>query len=186
MKLDRIVLRQIQMPLVHFFETSFSRTYKRDIVLVEVQSDGLSGWGEVTAGENPFYNEEWTESAWPILRDYAAPRVLGRDLASAADVGSLTKHIRGHYMARGGLMLRAARTGTGCSTRRSMGTGKDRRNGEDAGPVTDREIGPSPYPSPRLRGERAFAWCDLHISRESATAPSPLPPAVGGWRRGEG
>jgi o-succinylbenzoate synthase len=63
MKLDRVVLRQIQMPLVHFFETSFSRTYKRDIVLVEVQSDGLSGWGEVTAGENPFYNEEWTGSA---------------------------------------------------------------------------------------------------------------------------
>jgi O-succinylbenzoate synthase len=103
MKLDRIVLRQIQMPLVHFFETSFSRTYKRDIVLVEVQGEGLSGWGEVTAGENPFYNEEWTGSAWPVLRDYAAPRVLGRDLASAADVAPLTKHIRGHLMARGGL-----------------------------------------------------------------------------------
>jgi O-succinylbenzoate synthase len=103
MKLDRIVLRQIQMPLVHFFETSFSRTYKRDIVLVEVQSEGLSGWGEVTAGENPFYNEEWTESAWPVLRDYSAPRVLGRDLASAEDVYPLLKHIRGHFMARGGL-----------------------------------------------------------------------------------
>lgn len=103
MKLDRIVLRQIEMPLVHFFETSFSRTYKRDIILVEAQSDGLSGWGEVTAGENPFYNEEWTGSAWPVLRDYAAPRVLGRDLASAADVEPLTRHIRGHLMARGGL-----------------------------------------------------------------------------------
>jgi O-succinylbenzoate synthase len=103
MKLDRIVLRQIQMPLVHFFETSFSRTYKRDIILVEVQAGGLSGWGEVTAGENPFYNEEWTGSAWPILRDYVAPRVLGRDLASAADVAPLTRHIRGHLMARGGL-----------------------------------------------------------------------------------
>jgi len=103
MKLDRVVLRQIQMPLVHFFETSFSRTYKRDIVLVEVQSDGLSGWGEVTAGENPFYNEEWTGSAWPVLRDYAIPRVLHRDLPSANDVAPLTAHIRGHNMARGGL-----------------------------------------------------------------------------------
>jgi O-succinylbenzoate synthase len=103
MKLDRIVLRQIQMPLVHFFETSFSRTYKRDIILVEVQGEGLSGWGEVTAGENPFYNEEWTDSAWPILRDYAGPRVLGRELKSAADVAPLTAHIRGHNMARGGL-----------------------------------------------------------------------------------
>ena len=65
------------MPLVHFFETSFGRTYERDIVLVEVVGDGVSGWGEVTAGENPFYNEEWTDAAWLILRDYAAPRVLG-------------------------------------------------------------------------------------------------------------
>ncbi len=45
---------------MHFFETSFGRTYERDIILVEVTSDGVSGWGEVTAGENPFYNEEWT------------------------------------------------------------------------------------------------------------------------------
>jgi O-succinylbenzoate synthase len=103
MKAERITLRQIRMPLVHFFETSFSRTYSRDIILVEVESEGLSGWGEVTAGENPFYNEEWTESAWPILRDYAAPRVLGKELKSAQDVYPLTAHIRGHNMARGGL-----------------------------------------------------------------------------------
>jgi O-succinylbenzoate synthase len=103
MKLERITLRQIRMPLVHFFETSFSRTYARDIILVEVQGDGASGWGEVTAGENPFYNEEWTGSAWPILRDYVAPRVLGRELQSAEEVYPLTAHIRGHKMARGGL-----------------------------------------------------------------------------------
>lgn len=103
MKIERVTLRQIRMPLVHFFETSFGRTYGRDIVLVEAQGEGASGWGEVTAGENPFYNEEWTDSAWLILRDYAVPRVLGRDLAGAADVNALTAHIRGHKMARGGL-----------------------------------------------------------------------------------
>ncbi|MBV9294443.1 MAG: o-succinylbenzoate synthase, partial [Acidobacteriaceae bacterium] len=64
-KIDRIILRQIRMPLVHFFETSFGRTEQRDIILVEVFADDISGWGEVTAGENPFYNEEWTGSVWP-------------------------------------------------------------------------------------------------------------------------
>jgi len=103
MKIERVTLRQIGMPLVHFFETSFSRTTERHMILVEVESGGVSGWGEVTAGENPFYNEEWTGSAWPLLRDYAIPRVLGRELASAADVYPLTAHIRGHNMARGGL-----------------------------------------------------------------------------------
>ncbi len=91
------------MPLVHFFETSFGRTYERHMVLVEAVADGVSGWGEITAGENPFYNEEWTESAWLIARDYAAPRVLKRDLAGAGAVAPLTAHIRGHNMARGGV-----------------------------------------------------------------------------------
>jgi O-succinylbenzoate synthase len=103
MKLSTITLRQIRMPLVHFFETSFSRTYSRDIILVEADSDGLTGYGEVTAGENPFYNEEWTDSAWLILHDYVAPRVLNQPLNSPDDVFPLTAHIRGHNMARGGL-----------------------------------------------------------------------------------
>jgi O-succinylbenzoate synthase len=103
MKIDRVIVRQISMPLVHFFETSFGRTTERHMLLVEVLSEGASGWGEVTAGENPFYNEEWTESAWLILRDYVAPRVLGREIASPGDVAPLSAHIRGHNMARGGL-----------------------------------------------------------------------------------
>jgi O-succinylbenzoate synthase len=102
-KIEKITLRQVRMPLVHFFETSFGRTYKRDIILVEAAGEGTAGWGEVTAGENPFYNEEWTEAAWLILRDYAAPQVLRKDLTSAGDVAPATEHIRGHKMARGGL-----------------------------------------------------------------------------------
>ena len=92
-QLEKITLRQIRMPLVHFFETSFGRTTERQIILVEVQAGGISGWGEVTAGEDPFYNEEWTASAWLILRDYVAPRVLGRDFESAQDVAPRTAHI---------------------------------------------------------------------------------------------
>src|SRR5258707_10274536 len=102
-KIDRVVMRHLRMPLVHFFETSFGRTYERDIVLIEVLGDGISGWGEVTAGENPFYNEEWTGSVWALMKDYIAPMVLGKRLESAADVAPLTSRIRGHKMAQGGL-----------------------------------------------------------------------------------
>src|SRR3954451_1564397 len=101
-KLDRIVLRQIRMPLVHFFETSFGRTHERDIILVEVFADGVSGWGEVTAGENPFYNEEWTGSIWPLLTDYVGPRLLRHHFESAEQVAGRTAYIRGHKMAQGG------------------------------------------------------------------------------------
>jgi O-succinylbenzoate synthase len=102
-RIDRIVLREIRMPLVHFFETSFSRTTERRVILVEVIADGLSGWGEVTCGENPFYNEEWTDAAWLIVKNYAAPRVLRQDFETADSVGQRFAHIRGHKMACGGL-----------------------------------------------------------------------------------
>ncbi len=102
-QIERIVLRRIRMPLVHFFETSFGRTYEREIVLVEVIAEGVSGWGEITCGENPFYNEEWTDSAWLIARDYVAPRVLRHDFNDASQVADRTAHIRGHRMACGGV-----------------------------------------------------------------------------------
>src|SRR5258708_2793902 len=96
--IERIVLRQIRMPLVHFFETSFSRTYARDIVLVEAVADGVSGWGEVTAGENPFYNEEWTASIRPLIVNYIAPRIVGHNVETAAGIYDRLSHIRGHFM----------------------------------------------------------------------------------------
>jgi O-succinylbenzoate synthase len=102
-QLEEIRLRQIAMPLRKPFETSFGRTLERHMVLVEVVADGVSGWGEVTAGENPFYNEEWTESAWLIIQHYVAPRVLGRVFQGPEEFGDATRHIRGHRMARGGV-----------------------------------------------------------------------------------
>ena len=103
MKIDRITLREIEMPLIRFFETSFGRTTMRRIILVEATADGVSGWGEVTCGESPFYNEEWTDGAWLIARDFAAPRLLQREIAGPEETGHWTEHIRGHRMACGGL-----------------------------------------------------------------------------------
>jgi O-succinylbenzoate synthase len=103
LKIDRITLREIRMPLLSAFETSFGSTAVRRMILVEVESGSDSGWGEVTAGENPFYNEETTETCWHIIRDYVAPRVLNVDLESAAAINARTSHIRGHNMARGGV-----------------------------------------------------------------------------------
>ncbi len=101
-KLDAIRLHRLEIPLVNFFETSFGRTYSRSIILVEVVSDGVSGWGEVTCGEHPFYNEEWTEAAWLLLKHYVAPAALGRTLASASESGASSAGIKGHRMTRGG------------------------------------------------------------------------------------
>src|ERR1044071_41246 len=98
MKIEAITLREIQMPLVHFFETSFGRTYSRRILLVKVDCEGGSAWGECVAGEDPFYSEESIETAWYVIREYLAPALLGANLASAKDCRQRFARVRSHRM----------------------------------------------------------------------------------------
>ena len=100
MKIDRIELREICLPLVAPFETSFGVTQERRIILVRVFGDGGSGWGECTCNEGPFYNHESTDMAWLLLRDYAGPYTLGREIGAPEEAGALTSRIRGNRMAR--------------------------------------------------------------------------------------
>src|SRR5258706_12435064 len=99
--ISAIELREIRMPLVHFFETSFGRTTERRIILVRVtDAEGTEGWGECTAGEGPFYCEEWTETAWPTLKEFLAPMVVGQAVEDATRVAALMKQVGGNRMAK--------------------------------------------------------------------------------------
>jgi len=103
MKIEAITLREIHMPLVHFFETSFGRTYSRRILLVTVHCEGVEGWGECVAGEDPFYSSEWIESAWPTLTKYLIPALLGRNVESARECPAVLAKVRAHRMAKAAL-----------------------------------------------------------------------------------
>jgi len=100
MKIETITLREIRMPLVHFFETSFGRVYRRRILLLTAGCEGVEGWGECVAGEDPFYSSEWIETAWSTIKEYLAPAVLGRPLTAAHEVAGLMAKVRGHRMAK--------------------------------------------------------------------------------------
>lgn len=101
MIIQSIELREIRLPLINFFETSFGRTTERRIVLARVSdANGAEGWGECTAGEGPFYSDEWTDTAWSTLNEFLAPMVLGQQLESAAGVFDLMRPVRGHRMAK--------------------------------------------------------------------------------------
>jgi o-succinylbenzoate synthase len=100
MRLESLTLREIHLPLVTPFETSMDRVTDRRILLAEVHLGGVSGWGECTAPENPFYCPEDTDTAWHILKDYLWPMLRGREFASAADVWPLLEQVRGHNMAK--------------------------------------------------------------------------------------
>jgi o-succinylbenzoate synthase len=96
-----VELREIRLPLVHPFETSFGRTTERRIILVRVTNkNGAEGWGECTAGEGPFYCEEWTDTTWVTLKSFLAQIVIGNEIENAADVWKLMRAVRGNRMAK--------------------------------------------------------------------------------------
>src|SRR5713101_4628389 len=100
MKIESITLREIQMPLVQFFETSFGRLYSRRILLLTVQCDGVAGWGECVAGEDPFYSSEWIEPALSTINHHRSPAVLGRTVTAAHESAGLMARVRWHRMAK--------------------------------------------------------------------------------------
>ena len=46
MKIERVALYHLRMPLRAPFETSFGRSETRDCVLIALYSEGLIGYGE--------------------------------------------------------------------------------------------------------------------------------------------
>jgi o-succinylbenzoate synthase len=106
-KIERIDLWLLRMPLVRFFETSFGRSYDRTFVLVRVMDAGAEGWGECVADEYPFYSPETTETAWHVITRFIAPRVLGRAFADADGVLAALDGIRGHRMAKAAVEMAA-------------------------------------------------------------------------------
>jgi O-succinylbenzoate synthase len=106
-RIERIELRLLRLPLVRFFETSFGRIHDRSFVLVTVEDNGVTGVGECVADANPFYSAETTRTAWHIIADFIAPVVLGRVFAHPREIFDALAPIRGHHMAKAAVEMAA-------------------------------------------------------------------------------
>jgi o-succinylbenzoate synthase len=105
MKIESISLNLLRMPLVAHFETSFGRIFTRDCILVTIQSEGLTGYGECVADRDPGYSYETSGTAWHIIKEFIAPLLLGQEVADAADFQRLVEGIRGHQLAKAGVEM---------------------------------------------------------------------------------
>ena len=105
MKIESITLHHISMPLVSPFETSFGRETNRQCVLITLQAEGLTGYGECVATRDPGYNYETTGTALHILKDFVAPLILGKDIKDVDDFQNRVDGIRGHYLAKAGVEM---------------------------------------------------------------------------------
>lgn len=102
LKLERIELREIELPLKHAFETSFGVTTGRRVIIVRaIDKNGASGYGECTAMKQPFYNPESVDSAWAVIAGCICPLLSAAAISAASDVGTALAAIRGNRMAIG-------------------------------------------------------------------------------------
>ncbi|MBI1882342.1 MAG: o-succinylbenzoate synthase [Chloroflexi bacterium] len=103
MKIERIELHHISQPLVAPFRTSFGTQVNRSCILAAVYSEGLVGWGECVAADDPGYSYETINTAWHILGDFLIPPNLGQEVNTPEDVTRRYSWVRGHPMAKAGL-----------------------------------------------------------------------------------
>src|SRR5689334_11634815 len=104
LQLERLELREIELPLKSPFETSFGRTTRRRMLIVRAfDKSGASGYGECVAGENPYYNHETIDTAWLITSKHVVPLLAAARVKSAAEVRQSLAPIRENRMAKAGV-----------------------------------------------------------------------------------
>ena len=88
------------MPLKSAFETSFGTTTKRRILIVQVfDKSGVSGYGECTAMEGPFFNHETIDTSWMMIAKFVTPMLASARVTTANDISPALKAIQGNCMA---------------------------------------------------------------------------------------
>jgi O-succinylbenzoate synthase len=105
MRIERLELLHLRMPLVHFIETSFGRLVDHDSLIVRAESGGIVGYGEVPASATPLFTSETVHTAWHVIRDFLAPRLKGQEIAAPGPIAELFTFVRGHQMAKAGIEM---------------------------------------------------------------------------------
>ncbi len=100
MRIDAVIMREVQMPLAHPFVTSFGTTTMRRILLLEIEAEGMCAWAECVAGEHPYFSDEMIDTAWIVTETELLPRIVGKEIARGSDVPALLEQVRGHRMAK--------------------------------------------------------------------------------------
>ncbi len=103
MKIEKIELSHVKLELVAPFVTSMGVETHEEHIIVNVDAEGLTGWGESVAEGTPFYSYETVQTAWHILKEFIIPEILGKDIANVDEAIALGARVRGHMMAKAGL-----------------------------------------------------------------------------------
>ena len=103
MRIDRIELFHVSMPLIYPWRTAYGEDASIESVLVKMSSGGKHGWGETAPFAAPCYSPEWAAGVFAVLRDWLAPTVVGHDIASGEDLARRLSLYKGNPFAKAAL-----------------------------------------------------------------------------------
>ena len=100
MKIEAMEIRELELDLLHPFETSFARVNSQNFLILKTWVDGVVGWSECVTDRAPDYSYETVRTAWHIIEDFISPIVFSREYSHPSEILPSLAPIRGHNMAK--------------------------------------------------------------------------------------
>jgi o-succinylbenzoate synthase len=99
-RIERVRIEHLRLPLVHPFETSFGLETVKDTILVQIDAEGLTGYGEAPVHGRPSYCADDVVTTLHVLESFLGPSLVGRVLNGPEDLEPELAGVRGHRFAR--------------------------------------------------------------------------------------
>jgi len=96
MKIERVDLIHLKLPLVRHFETSYGRQYDVEKLILKFYTPDFTTYTECVAEPDLGYTYETIGTAREILRNYLLPAVMGKNLEGPEDFWVHCEKFRGH------------------------------------------------------------------------------------------
>ena len=100
MRLNNIEIFHVKMPITEPWVTAYGRQSAIESVLVHLEFDNATGWGECSPAPIPSYNSEYAAGSFHIAKNILAPLLIGIDIQSSAELNELFRPLKGHQFTK--------------------------------------------------------------------------------------
>jgi len=100
MRIDRIELFHVAMPLIYPWRTAYGEDAACESVLCRMSSGSVSAWGESAPLAAPCYSPEWAGGVFAVAQKWLAPALLGKDISSGQELQEQLTVYKGNPFAK--------------------------------------------------------------------------------------
>jgi O-succinylbenzoate synthase len=101
MKIDRIDLFHVEMPLIYPWKTAYGEDAACHSLLCRMTSGSTHAWGESAPLAAPCYSPEWAGGAFAVARQWLAPALAGKSIETGAQLQQALAPYKGNPFAKG-------------------------------------------------------------------------------------